>query len=418
MRTLETSVARETARLGVKPGDGVLAAVSGGADSTALATLLGAGARRIGIRLVLAHVSHRMRPRQDPLDAAHVRRLAGKLGTPFHEIPLPRVPHGETDARQLRHEMLAQTARERGCAWIALGHTADDQAETVLWNLVRGTGLHGLAGMPARRRIAPPCHPEEREVSAPRGIYVCRHTTGNRGPSSLDRESMAPRDDTRIRLVRPLLPFRRDDLRGYLKRLRIRWREDATNRSMRFTRNRIRHKILPLLEGIRPGAGERIGRAAREARPARDLLSRLAREALPDPRVAVLPLPMLRKAPLAVRRSILRRWVRAHGGAASLPHLEALGSLALRGRTGQAVSYPRLGLVRRGRDGLRLHRSDLIPIRTTHAPGSTPKPPASNLPPPPWRGSKSGSRSPKRPQAPSGAVPRRHASCSTIWNTI
>lgn len=188
-------------------GSRVLVAVSGGADSLALLLLLHHVAGRLDLHLEAAHLDHGLRQASGD-DARFVARFCAGLGIPLAmerrdvaAIAAGRRGNLEEVAREERRDFLLSTARLRSCQWIALGHHADDQAETFLMRLLRGSGVAGLAGMQI--------------VSAP--------------------------------LVRPLLPFRHAELVAYLEEEQVSWREDASNLDTRFTRNRIRHDLLPLL---------------------------------------------------------------------------------------------------------------------------------------------------------------------------
>src|SRR5207247_5275697 len=202
----------------LRPGP-LLVARSGGTDSTALLLLLADLADELGLVLHVAHFDHRTRPRQSAKDADQVTKLANRVGAP---IRIGRAGHpakSEDDARRARYEFLRRAAREIGATAIATGHTRDDQAETVLLHLTRGSGLAGLSGMrPLRDGIA-----------------------------------------------RPLLGIGRAETLAVCRGARIRPRTDPTNRSLRFARNRVRLKILPELAKINPRASEAIARLAAAA---------------------------------------------------------------------------------------------------------------------------------------------------------
>jgi tRNA(Ile)-lysidine synthase len=209
----------DAAREFIPPKTTVVCAVSGGPDSMALLHGLHAlnTLRRRGWRLHVAHLDHALRA-ESAADAAFVRAAAKSLGPRCTvrriDVAAKARSAGETveeAGRRLRYEFLEATARKAGAAVVAVAHHADDQAETVLHRIVRGTGLRGLAGMPQQRPI---------------------------------------RAGSAITLVRPLLSFRRADLLAYLDRQRLAYRLDATNEDARSaTRNRIRHEIMPLLAG-------------------------------------------------------------------------------------------------------------------------------------------------------------------------
>ena len=205
---------------GKPPGPGtVLVALSGGGDSVALLRLLAALAQKRRWRLVAAHVDHGLRP-DSPKDAEFCRKLAAKLSLAYLERRMEVKTAGrslEEAARQVRHHALSRMAAACGAGAIALGHTADDQAETLLSRLLTGTGPTGLAGM--------------------------------RPNSGL--------------LWRPLIFLRRQELREYLRALGQKWRQDPSNQTLGPLRNRVRLKLLPLAEElVNPQAVEALGRLA------------------------------------------------------------------------------------------------------------------------------------------------------------
>ncbi len=188
------------------PGEGILVAVSGGGDSVALLRLLHALAPARGWRLAVGHVDHGLRP-EAGADAAFVAALAARLGLPFFTAKITVAPRGrspEEAARLARRQALAALAGRAGAELIALAHTADDQAETVLARVLCGSGPTGLAAM---RPLALP-------------------------------------------FWRPLLGHRRAELRSWLTALGQPWREDASNASLKPQRNRVRHRLLPLAEEL------------------------------------------------------------------------------------------------------------------------------------------------------------------------
>ena len=203
----------------------VVVGVSGGADSLALLHLLTRVRTEWRLDLVVAHLDHNTRP-ESADDAAFVGEIARRWNLPFETTRLPaealtQEGNLEATARSLRYAFLFQVAVDQqvdGCAVdVAVAHTANDQAETVLMNLIRGSGVHGLAGMRAVR----PLHLKNRPVPG-------------------------------VRVVRPLLDVSRSEIMHYLEEHGIVWREDASNQDRTFVRNRIRHEVLPLLEEINP----------------------------------------------------------------------------------------------------------------------------------------------------------------------
>jgi tRNA(Ile)-lysidine synthetase-like protein len=185
-------------------------AVSGGSDSVGLLRILHQLSGRLDLTLSVAHLDHGTRGEASRADAALVCGLAGSLELPVDlgEWRPERTGHFEADARRARYAWLTQIARARGAAVIAVGHTHDDQAETILQRILRGTGPRGLSGMAATRRLAS-------------------------GPS--------------LMLARPLLEATRREIREYLAALGQPYREDASNADRSRTRARLRHDLLPKL---------------------------------------------------------------------------------------------------------------------------------------------------------------------------
>lgn len=218
--SLEERFREELEALGIAPGARVLVALSGGSDSVVLLHLLRFHA---GMDLVLhaAHLDHAMRP-SSQADARWVEGLCRAWGVPLVRERAEPAPRGEEAARRVRYDFLRRAARLAGAAHVATAHHADDQAETVLFRLLRGTGTAGAAGIP-------------------------------------------PRSESGV--VRPLLPFWRAELRRYARSRGLRWREDPTNRALGPARNRIRHHLLPLIERtVAPGARRSLVRLAETAR--------------------------------------------------------------------------------------------------------------------------------------------------------
>jgi tRNA(Ile)-lysidine synthase len=226
-------------RFGLPPS-GVVA-VSGGPDSVALLlALVKLRGRTPSGPLVIAHFNHQLRGAESEADEAFVRDLYHWLvaeGTPglgfesgrcdLRAEAAPRRTNLEDIARLHRYELLRQVAVEGGLAWIATGHTADDQAETVLHRLLRGTGLRGLRGIAARRPVF---------------------------------------RNTPIPVVRPLLTVTRAEVLAFLEQEGQSYRQDSSNLDLDYTRNRIRHELLPhLAERYNPAIVAVLGRLAEQA---------------------------------------------------------------------------------------------------------------------------------------------------------
>lgn len=194
---------------------GALVAVSGGADSVALLRAMRALKQPGPGELWVGHFNHGLRPTADD-DEQFVRELCNSLnlrarfGKPSAALSLGR--NGmEDNARRARYQFLQRAAEDIGARFVVTAHTADDQVETILHRLIRGTGLDGLQGIPRARALGPA-----------------------------------------VTVIRPLLGTRRADVEKYLRSIGQSWREDQTNQDVRFTRNRIRHELLPLLESLAP----------------------------------------------------------------------------------------------------------------------------------------------------------------------
>ena len=214
----------------------VLVAVSGGPDSVALLRGLQALRGEGPGQLVVAHFDHRWRE-ESAEDAVFVEQLAGQLQLRYLcGKASGSEPQTEATAREQRYEFLVQSAREVGARYVALAHTADDQAETILHRIMRGTGIAGLAGIPRVRSL-----------------------------------------DHGIALMRPLLHCRRDIVIDYLQSLGQSWQTDASNQDLQYMRNRIRQQLLPQLQSeYQEGVQEallRLGERAAEVQQVLDLLT-------------------------------------------------------------------------------------------------------------------------------------------------
>jgi len=186
----------------------VLVGVSGGADSVGLLRAVAAEGGIPDVKLVVGHVDHGIRGAGSQADLEWVGELAGQLGLEYEATTVDLLgDHSEASARESRYAALIDAAERHGCGAIMVAHTRDDQVETVLHNLLRGTGLKGVAGMSERKRL------------------------GNG-----------------LELLRPILDLRRADVENWLRSVGQSWRDDHTNTETRWTRNRIRHELLPVLE--------------------------------------------------------------------------------------------------------------------------------------------------------------------------
>lgn len=259
------------------PGALLAAGVSGGADSLALLHAL----QTAGFRLLVCHFNHRLRPEADA-DAAHVEGIAQRLGLPFVTesadvggYARARRLSLEEAARELRYRFLFRQARQAGAQAVAVGHTADDQAETVLMHFLRGAGLSGLKGMPL--------------------------------------QVLLPAFDAEIPLVRPLLGWTRAQTEAYCRQHELPFLTDTTNADTTYFRNRLRHQLLPHLEAYNPQIRQTLAKTALALQGDYELLNELvdfawktALRAAGSGFVA-FDLPQLRQMSPALRRNLLRR---------------------------------------------------------------------------------------------------------------
>jgi tRNA(Ile)-lysidine synthase len=266
----------------LKPGDRVGVAVSGGADSVALLRLLLELRTEMGIVLSVVHFNHNLRGTESDADQQFVQDLARQHGLTFHcgsgtvqSYAAEKHLSIETAARELRYQYfskLLESALDR----VATAHTLDDQAETVLLRLVRGTGNRGLGGIYPRRLA----HAKAGEVGLP---------------------AIQPE------IIRPLLGVRRSDLEPYLSSIGQTWREDASNRDLRHARNRMRHGILPRLERhFNPQVREALSETAEIARAEEEYWEAELGRVLPQVWSPAESKTLIQYAPLALQVHALR----------------------------------------------------------------------------------------------------------------
>ena len=322
----------------LRPGERVGVAVSGGADSVALLLLLLKLREKLGIVISVVHFNHKLRGKASDADEAFVAKLAAKHGLEFHSASADVAKKAKDEranledaARRARYDYFRSLAESGACKRIAVGHTADDQAETVLAHLLRGTGLTGLGGI----------HP----VAGP--------------------------------VIRPLLGVRRSELRRFLRAQKQTWREDATNRDTKRTRARIRKKLLPLLEKqFQAAIVEHLGTLAELAREDDAFLVAIAEERMgaliqksgEGARIGIEELfqPWKKKEfntectektweAMALSKRMVRRIVESikpRDGQLGAGHVEAVLQLARSGQNGNALPLPGGVEVRKERDAL------------------------------------------------------------------
>ncbi len=294
----------------IRPGDRVAAAVSGGADSVALLCLLLEVRAELGIVLSVAHVNHKLRGEESEDDARFVAKLAGQHGLELH-ISVGAIEASgsgiEVAARELRYGFFRQLAREGRVPKIATAHTLDDQAETLLLRIFRGTGIRGLSGI----------HPR----------------------IVLEEQGQAFGE-----VVRPLLGFRHAALLEFLRERGQSWREDSSNFDVAFLRNRVRHRLLPVISA-------EFGDAALEHMSELTEIARAEEEywmGHPEVRASVggaaetrqfaLPVGGLLALPLAAQRRLVRAWLEMNAPEARISFRLIEEALALaRGAAGKEL---------------------------------------------------------------------------------
>jgi tRNA(Ile)-lysidine synthase len=295
MLTLKTALIDQ---FDLAPGQRVLIACSGGADSVALATGMQLLSGAMGLRLGLAHLDHGLRGAESRRDADFVRALARRLALPLHtaraDLGGPRSGI-EARGREARYAFFNAVCRQSGYRVLATGHQADDNAEHVLMALMRGSGPRGLAGIPPSR------------------------------PS------------TDCRVIRPLLAVRRHEIRDFLQTAGVDWVEDSSNRSPDHARNRVRHRLLPLMAAeFNPEIVTSLNRLAGILRAEERWLTPVVEGHLAGCRLTappggvVLDAKALLKMPTAARRRVLRTAVAQAKGdlrRIALVHVDALTGL-------------------------------------------------------------------------------------------
>lgn len=302
--------------------------VSGGADSVALLRGTLALAGELSLEICVAHLNHRLRQSASDNDAIWVTSLAESFGCPVEIGELPRQVLSsdqaglEEQARTLRHRFYETAASKLNCPTIALGHSADDQSETVLHHLLRGSGIAGLRGIPAIRQT----------------------TSG-------------------LKLVRPMLSIRRQQIEDYLHELAQDYRTDATNQDTSLTRNRLRHVILPLLrEQLNPKVDQALCRLAEQASEIDDVIQRVTREllskCLTDEQVDICRLDVvpLQAQPVHLVREVFREIWRRQRWPLQAMGYEQWNRLIEVLRTRETITLPE-------RIDVRFHTANLLVIR-------------------------------------------------------
>ncbi len=291
-------------------GDRVLTALSGGPDSVCLLLILDSLKQCLGIDLYAAYIEHGLRPEETPDEIDFCSRLCLSLKVPFSvksvdvkSFARAHRLNKQEAARELRYEALDETSRAVGAGKIALGHTADDQAETVIMRLIRGAGTLGLSGIPPVRK----------------------------------------------NIVRPLIGITRKEIECFLDTVQTGFVIDSSNREDKYMRNKVRHTVMPALKGLNPDAVMTIASAADifreedhyfELQVTKALMKLISRKSDTSIELFILPMEKMDK-PLA--RRILRRAVSAVKGlrGVSFIHIEAMLDLLKSGHAGDRICLPR-----------------------------------------------------------------------------
>lgn len=289
-----------TQRHGLFPEGGlVLAAVSGGADSVSLLQALLELSERRGFSVAAMHYNHQLRGGESDRDAAFVKKLCYDKNVPLYtgsgDVRAYGQENGfglEASARRLRYDFFYETAVKLNAQRIATAHTADDNAETVLLNLTRGSGLRGLGGIPPRR--------------------------GN--------------------IIRPMLTVTRLEVLSFLEARSLPYMEDSTNALPICSRNIIRHRVIPVLKELNPRAAEHITAAAALAREDETYLTGLAQQFIDENlKDDALDAALLAGLPLPIGRRVVRTLA---GSAAAAAHVSAVLALCTSGDVSGEVALP------------------------------------------------------------------------------
>jgi tRNA(Ile)-lysidine synthase len=321
----------------------VVVGVSGGADSTALLLALHElrSASKLSVQICVAHLDHKLR-KTSPQDARWVSALAAKLGyesvigrSKVAEIARANNDNLEQAARQARYAFLERTAKRKSSKYVLTAHTMDDQAETVLMRLMRGSAGAGLGGMEAMRPIT---------------------------------------NNSSIQLIRPLLWARRSDTESYCRLRKTEFLVDETNSDPALSRVRVRQQLLPLMQSFNNRIVEALSRTAAQLREDRAVLFNGADELLQrasgsakdsagdsagdeddETKVSPLNVKLLANEPPALRRRALRQWLSEARGSArrlEMVHLLAVEKLLEGTAGGRTVELPGGGRVKRSKNRL------------------------------------------------------------------
>ncbi len=328
-------------------GKTFVAAISGGADSVSLALGLNElrNRKKLNLRFVLAHFNHNLRGEESVEDEKFVKELAKRLefelavGSQSLESKIENQKGNlEQNARLARYEFLVETAKNLDADGILTAHTLNDQAETFLLNLIRGSGLDGLSGMK-------PIRSSKFKVQS----------------SKLEEQSKIQNLKSEIQLVRPLLRWaRREDTENFCLLNEVEFRYDSMNEDLAFRRVRIRKVLLPLLRDFNPKIIETIGKTAELLRENADALAQFANSNAMDDEIEnesetfspkdgedetieVLLVKDLKNVFPSMRQFVVREWLKNRRGdlrRLSAKHFEAIENLIFSRKSGNTIELP------------------------------------------------------------------------------
>lgn len=291
----------------ISPGDKVLVAVSGGADSLALLYILAQFSKKLGYELFVAHLNHLARGKESDEDASFVEKEANKLSLPVFVDKIDVKKSGlkssfQESARILRYQFLENVLMSIKGNKIALGHTADDRIETVLMNLLRGTGLRGLAGIP----------------------------------------------EARGHMIRPLLSCTRSEIEGFLDEQNLIYRTDSSNKETEYLRNKIRHEVIPFLKTFNPDISGNLLGLAEIARGEEQWMSEQTRELYSQLVTSengdlCFEITAFKNQPLAMKRRLVREtFYRLNGSLREITalHVQQVLDLFSRAKVGCWLKLP------------------------------------------------------------------------------
>jgi tRNA(Ile)-lysidine synthase len=317
----------------VSPEEIVVVGVSGGADSVCLLHVLAKWRKELGINLHIAHLNHQLRGVESEADAKYVSDLAGSLGIPVtidrQDVAAYRAGRNfsvEEAARELRYAFFARVAGQVGANRIAIGHTRDDQVETILMHILRGTGITGLCGLA-------PCSPMAYDSQ---GISL-----------RAEDLSVATGQRSNLLVIRPLLDITREETTSYCQEQKLAPRIDSSNVSLSFFRNRLRLQLLPLLRQYNPSVDQALLRLSDIAKEGNAFIEQQAfglwdEVARQENNAIYLNRKQIASLPLALQRQLLRTTVTRLAGDTrdiEASHIEAARSL-LNKPVGKRTSLP------------------------------------------------------------------------------